>query len=160
MDVFIKGRPHARHFGATDGRERAVDNNAVHQNQFVHLSGCETPVLSRLTYAPSAPFTVALAFRVEPGEWVEWEFSRDLLIAGMHAPAGIGDIRIRPDLAPPDDGVLVIELESPDGYAVVEIDKGDVKTFLDATLALVPLGYESDWLDIDAVIANLTTARP
>lgn len=160
MDVFIKGNDRTRQAGATDGRERAVDNNAVHQNQFVYLSGCETPVLSRLTYTPSAPFTVALAFRVEPGEWVEWEFSRDLLITGLHAPAGIGDVRIRPDLSPSDDDVLVIELESPDGYAAVEINKGDVKAFVDATLARVPLGYESDRLDIDAVIANLTTARP
>ncbi|MEY7971474.1 SsgA family sporulation/cell division regulator [Saccharomonospora xinjiangensis] len=137
-----------------------ADNNAVHQTQFVYLSGCETPVLSRLTYAPSAPFTVALAFRVEPGEWVEWEFARDLLITGLHAPAGIGDIRIRPDLSPSDVDLLVIELESPDGYAAVEIARSDVTSFLDATLSRVPLGYESRWMDIDAVITNLTTARP
>ena len=160
MDVFIKGRPHARHFGATDGRERAVDDNVVHQTQFVYLSGCETPVLSRLTYTSTAPFTVALAFQVEPAEWVEWEFARDLLITGLHAPAGIGDVRIRPDLSPSDDDLLVIELESPDGYAAVEADRSESQAFVDATLSRVPLGYESDRLDLDAVIANLTTARP
>ncbi len=137
-----------------------MDNNAVHQSQFVYLSGSETPVLSKLTYVPSAPFTVAIAFKVAPGEWIEWEFSRDLLITGLRAPAGIGDIRIRPDLPTRNDDMLVVELESPDGYAAVEIDKSDVKTFVDATLTRVPLGYESDRLDIDTVIACLTTTRP
>ncbi|WP_197319392.1 SsgA family sporulation/cell division regulator [Saccharomonospora sp. NB11] len=137
-----------------------MDDNVVHQDQFVYLSGCETPVLSRLTYTPTAPFTVSLAFQVEPDEWVEWEFARDLLITGLHAPAGIGDVRIRPDLSPSDDDLLVIELESPDGYAAVEADRSGIQAFVDATLARVPLGYESDRLDLDAVIANLTTARP
>ncbi|MER7115042.1 SsgA family sporulation/cell division regulator [Saccharomonospora azurea] len=137
-----------------------MDDNAVHQNQFVYLSGCETPVLSRLTYTSTAPFTVGLAFQVEPDEWVEWEFARDLLITGLHAPAGIGDVRIRPDLSPSDDDLLVIELESPDGYAAVEADRSEIQAFVDATLSRVPLGYESDRLDLDAVIANLTTARP
>src|SRR5690606_40077057 len=84
-----QGKDRTRHVGATDGRERAVDNNAVQQSQFVYLSGCETPVLSRLTYVPGAPFTVTMAFKVAPGEWVEWEVARDLLITGLHAPAGI-----------------------------------------------------------------------
>lgn len=137
-----------------------MDNNAVQQSQFVYLSGCETPVLSRLTYVPGAPFTVTMAFKVAPGEWVEWEFARDLLITGLHAPAGIGDVRIRPDLSPSDDDLLVIELESPDGYAAVEADRSEIQAFVDATLSRVPLGYESDRLDLDAVIANLTTARP
>ncbi|WP_028661929.1 SsgA family sporulation/cell division regulator [Saccharomonospora saliphila] len=137
-----------------------MDNNAVHQSQFVYLNGCATPVLSRLTFAASAPFTVALAFRVEPDEWVEWEFARDLLLTGLREPAGIGDIRIRPDLSDQDDDVLVIELESPDGYATVEISRQDVRLFLDASIALVPPGSESEHLDLDAVIANLTTARP
>ncbi|TLW93538.1 SsgA family sporulation/cell division regulator [Saccharomonospora piscinae] len=160
MDVFYRGKDRTRQAGATEERERAVDNNAVQQSQFVYLSGCETPVLARLSYAPSAPFTVSLAFRVDSEEWVEWEFSRDLLITGLHAPAGIGDIRIRPDLPAPDDALLVIELESPDGYAAVEIDRGDVQEFVEATLSRVPLGYESERLDLDAVITSLTTARP
>lgn len=137
-----------------------MDNNAVQQSQFVYLSGCETPVLSRLTYVPGAPFTVTMAFKVAPGEWVEWEFARDLLITGLHAPAGIGDIRIQPDLPGQSDDMLVIELESPDGYAAVEISRNDVQRFVDATLARVPLGYESERLDIDTVIACLTTTRP
>ncbi|WP_026452837.1 SsgA family sporulation/cell division regulator [Saccharomonospora iraqiensis] len=141
-------------------------NNAVQQSQFVYLNGCASPVLSRLAFTVDEPFTVALAFRVEPGEWVEWEFARDLLLTGLSEPAGIGDIRIRPDLSAQDDlpdgngDVLVIELESPDGYATVEISRQDVCLFLDETLSRVPPGSEGRHLDLDAVIANLTTARP
>lgn len=132
-------------------------HNAVHQSQFVYLNGCSTPVLSRLSYAKGEPFTVTLSFRLEDGEWIEWEFARDLLVSGLRAPSGIGDVRIRPDLWP-DEDVLVLELESPDGYAVVEIGRDELRRFANAALELVPLGTESQHLDIDAVIAGLITA--
>ncbi|PWV82415.1 Streptomyces sporulation and cell division protein, SsgA [Prauserella marina] len=136
-----------------------MQGDAVHQSQFVHLNGCSTPVLSRLSYTTADPFTIAIAFRIDAGEWIEWEFARDLLIEGLDEPTGIGDIRIRPDLSP-DEEVLVFELESPDGYAVVEIKRKEVELFVDATMDFVPQGTESAHLDIDAVIADLTTARP
>ncbi|WP_199430852.1 SsgA family sporulation/cell division regulator [Qaidamihabitans albus] len=136
-----------------------MSDDAVHQSQFVSLNGSGSRVLSRLSYVTSEPFTVALAFRVEPGEWVEWEFARDLLVRGLHEAAGIGDIRVRPDLSL-DDDILVLELESPDGYAVVELRRSDVLRFVGATLELVPPGTESDHLDLDTVIAVLTTATP
>ncbi|EHR48696.1 sporulation and cell division protein, SsgA [Saccharomonospora marina XMU15] len=136
-----------------------MDNDTVHQSQFAYLDGCDTPLLSRLSYSASEPFTIALAFRVEPGEWVEWEFARDLLIAGLSEVAGIGDVRIRPDLSGNRD-LLVLELESPDGYAVVELSRVDVLRFIGRTVELVGLGVESDHLDLDGLIADLTTARP
>ncbi|PXY31887.1 SsgA family sporulation/cell division regulator [Prauserella muralis] len=134
-------------------------NDAVHQSQFVYLNGCSTPVLSRLAYTTAEPFTVALAFRIEPGEWVEWEFARDLLITGLTEPAGIGDVRVRPDLSL-DEGILVLELESPDGYAVVELGRDDVARFVQATTEFVAPGAESEHLDLDSLIADLTAARP
>ncbi|MBK1784334.1 SsgA family sporulation/cell division regulator [Prauserella cavernicola] len=136
-----------------------MHQDAVHQSQFVYLNGCTTPLLSRLSYAADEPFTVALAFRIEPGEWVEWEFARDLLVTGLTDPVGIGDVRVRPDLST-DEDFLVLELESPDGYAVVEIDRGDVERFAGATVKIVPQGTESEHLDLDTLIADLTTARP
>ncbi|NIJ14611.1 hypothetical protein FHU38_005012 [Saccharomonospora amisosensis] len=136
-----------------------MDNDTVHQSQFAYLDGCDTPLLSRLSYSASEPFTIALAFRVEPGEWVEWEFARDLLIAGLSEVAGIGDVRIRPDLSGNRD-LLVLELESPDGYAVVELSRVDVLRFIGQTVELVGLGVESDHLDLDGLITDLTTARP
>ncbi|MEU6641286.1 SsgA family sporulation/cell division regulator [Saccharomonospora sp. NPDC046836] len=136
-----------------------MHKNAVQQSQFVYLNGCSTPVLSRFSYSAEAPFTVGLAFRIEPGEWVEWEFARELLLTGLTEPAGIGDIRIRPDLAT-DENFLVLELESPDGYAVVEIHRDEVRRFAETTVEIVAAGTESEHLDLDALIDALTTARP
>lgn len=132
-------------------------HHAVQQSQFCYLNGCSTPVLSRLSFTRSQPFTVSLAFGLDEGEWVEWEFARELLIIGMREPAGIGDVRIRPDLWP-DEDVMVLELESPDGYAVVEMDRAELWRFLKSTIDLVPPGAESNYLDLDAVIAGLITA--
>lgn len=134
-------------------------SDAVHQSQFVYLNGCSTPVLARLMYRADDPFTVSLAFRVDARDWVEWDFSRELLLAGLTEPAGIGDIRLRPDLAT-DEAYLVLELESPDGYAVVELEIADVRRFADATTAIVPPGTEAERLDLDRLIDELTTARP
>ncbi|PRX45362.1 sporulation and cell division protein SsgA [Prauserella shujinwangii] len=136
-----------------------MNNDAVHQTQFVSLNGDGTRVLSRLSYVTCEPYTVGLSFRVEPGEWVEWEFARDLLVVGLEQPTGIGDVRVRPDLSL-DDDTLLLELESPDGYAVVELRHSDVLRFVGATLELVPPGTEGRHLDLDTLIADLTTARP
>lgn len=135
-----------------------MNKRAVHRSQFVYVNGDRTPVLSVLSYTTRDPFTVALAFRVQPGDWVEWEFARDLLAAGLSGPVGIGDIRIRPGSAA--DDVLVLELDSSDGYAAVEMSHAEVSRFLDATHALVPPGTEGRHLDLDALIASLMTTRP
>lgn len=127
----------------------------VEQHQFVTLNGFGTPVLSRWNYVAYDPYVVTLAFRSQYGEWIDWSFARDLLITGLEEPAGIGDVRIRPDLAFSHE-MLVIELESPDGYGIVEIRRDDVEKFLDATCRIVAPGTESELLDIDGFIAYIT----
>ena len=52
--------------------------------------------------------------------------------------------------------MLVVEIESPEGYALLELDHEAVAEFLDATEELVPLGSESEHFDVDALIAELT----
>jgi hypothetical protein len=48
-----------------------------------------------LTFDPGKPFEVAFTFpRRTCGD--QWVISRDLLIDGLNAPAGIGDVRIFP----------------------------------------------------------------
>lgn len=128
--------------------------DVVEQRQFVTLNGCGTPVFSRWTYLAGDPYVVNLAFRGDRGHWIEWAFARDLLVGGLVEPTGLGDVRVRPDLAFPDE-LLVIELESPDGYAIVEMPREDVEQFVAATRAIVPLGAESELLDIDAFIAQI-----
>ncbi|MFD8554785.1 SsgA family sporulation/cell division regulator [Streptomyces fradiae] len=62
-----------------------------------------------LRYDPADPFAVRMAFPAPAtleGVEAEWAFSRDLLAAGADAPAGVGDVRIRPYRPPPSGVVL------------------------------------------------------
>jgi Streptomyces sporulation and cell division protein, SsgA len=139
----------------TDREEWYVNPDAVNQSQFVTLNGLGMHVLSRLSYVGTEPFAVHLAFRTERGQWVEWSFARDLLVTGLGEPAGLGDVRVRPDLAA-DEDILTLEIESPDGYALVEIEREDVERFLDASAHVVPIGAESEYFDVDAFIDEIT----
>lgn len=132
-----------------------MHTDAVHQSQFVLLNESTTPVLSRLSFHADEPFAVTVAFRTERGRWVEWTFARDLLVTGMTEPAGLGDVRVRPDLSE-DEAMLTLEIESPDGYASFELEREDVETFVGATLELVPLGSESEYFDVEGLIEEIS----
>ncbi|WP_326945657.1 MULTISPECIES: SsgA family sporulation/cell division regulator [unclassified Amycolatopsis] len=132
-----------------------MHTEAVHQSQFVVLNESTTPVLSRLSYHAEEPFAVTVAFRTERGRWIEWTFARELLVEGLDEPAGLGDVRVRPDLSV-DEDFLTLEIESPDGYASFELEIEDVRTFLDASYELVPLGEEAAYFDVDGLIEEIS----
>lgn len=132
-----------------------MHTDAVHQSQFVLLNDSTTPVLSRMSFHADEPFAVTVAFRTERGRWIEWTFARDLLVTGLTEPAGIGDVRVRPDLSE-DDEMLTLEIESPDGYAAFELEREDVESFVQATLELVPLGTESEHFDVEGLIEEIS----
>ncbi|GAB3587992.1 SsgA family sporulation/cell division regulator [Amycolatopsis endophytica] len=127
----------------------------VEEHQFVSLGGYEIPVFSRWSYTTADPYAVTLSFRADRGQWVEWCFARDLLVAGLNGPSGHGDVRIRPSVSD-DPDQLLMELESPDGYAVVEFGREAAARFVASTHALVPLGEESALVDVDGFIAEIT----
>ncbi|GAA3537059.1 SsgA family sporulation/cell division regulator [Amycolatopsis ultiminotia] len=132
-----------------------MDTEAVHQTQFVLLNESTTPVLSRLSYDAAEPFAATVAFRTERGRWIEWTFARELLATGLDEPCGIGDVRIRPDLSD-DEEMLTLEIESPDGYASFELEREDIRTFLESSYDLVPLGAESEHFDVDRLIEEIS----
>ncbi|MFI5559264.1 SsgA family sporulation/cell division regulator [Amycolatopsis japonica] len=132
-----------------------MHTDAIHQSQFVLLNNSSTPVLSRLSFHAGEPFAVTVAFRTERGRWVEWTFARELLVTGLTDPAGLGDVRVRPDLSE-DEAMLTLEIESPDGYASFELEREDVETFLESTYDLVPLGSESEHFDVEALIEEIS----
>jgi Streptomyces sporulation and cell division protein, SsgA len=131
-----------------------MSTEAIHA-ELVALYDGSTPVRSRWSYRADQPFTVTAAFQTERDRWVEWAFSRDLLVEGLRGPAGVGDVRLHPDA---EDGltVLVVEIESPEGYAELELDHAGVSSFLEATGQIVPFGAESDHFDVDGLIDELT----
>jgi hypothetical protein len=131
-----------------------MTTEAIHA-ELVALYDGTTPVRSRWSYRADHPFTVTAAFQTDRDRWVEWVFSRELLVAGLTDSAGVGDVRFRP-LEERGLKMLVVEIESPEGYAMLELDHEAVDEFLGATEEMVPLGSEDEHFDVDALIAELT----
>ncbi len=131
-----------------------MTTEAIHA-ELVALYDGTTPVRSRWSYRASHPFTVMAAFQTDRDNWVEWVFSRDLLVAGLTDSAGIGDVRFRP-LSDRGLDMLAVEIESPEGYALLELDLEAVAGFLGASEEVVPLGAEAEHFDVDALIDELT----
>ena len=110
-------------------------------------------VPSVFEYSTASPYAVTAVFRTADGD-VTWVFGRDLLDDGLLEPAGEGDVTVWPAML--DDHVVVcIALASPSGSALLQVDASALRLFLDRSYAVVPLGDESEHIDIDAELAAL-----
>ncbi|MDT8913806.1 SsgA family sporulation/cell division regulator [Amycolatopsis sp. PS_44_ISF1] len=109
------------------------------------------PVRADLEYDPSDPYAIAVGYHAGPGV-VRWLFGRDLLADGLLAPAGDGDVRVRPAA---DDSRVIVELNAPDGSAVLEAPASELADFLDRTYDEVPAGEEAHWFDFDHELSKL-----
>ena len=117
------------------------------------------PLVASLHYSGSDPYAIRMAFHVGTEDPVEWIFARDLLADGLVTPEGDGDVQIWPSAA---DGqargplsVLNIKLSSPFGEAHFEAPAAAIGNFLDRTFRIVPMGRESQVIDIDAELNGL-----
>ena len=117
------------------------------------------PLVASLHYSGSDPYAIRMAFHVGTEDPVEWIFARDLLADGLMSPEGDGDVQIWPSAA---DGqaqgplsVLNIKLSSPFGEAHFEAPAAAIGNFLDRTFRIVPMGRESQVIDIDAELNGL-----
>ncbi|NNG37645.1 SsgA family sporulation/cell division regulator [Nakamurella aerolata] len=127
------------------------------QTEMVLESAAGAPVVhAELRYRAHQPFAVELSLRLGNAESVEWSFARELLLQGLHAPAGCGDVQLFPaaGLLPASSAVM-IELRSPDGRAVLRADRADLEHFASATLEMVPLGSEREHYNLDLELAAL-----
>ncbi|MEV0171589.1 SsgA family sporulation/cell division regulator [Streptomyces sp. NPDC050803] len=107
-----------------------------------------------LHYDRSDPFAVRMTFPAPAtleGVEVCWTFSRELLTEGLTESVGHGDVRVRPY----GYDRTVLEFHAPEGTAVVHVRTGEMRRFLDATSALVPVGLEHLQLDLDHDLAEL-----
>jgi len=122
----------------------------------LELIGPETsmPVEAELCYDPADPFAVAVDFLMGLRS-VRWVFARDLLIAALHEPTGRGDVHAFPSLDVDGRAVVVLELRSPDGGALLEASSRDVIAFLARSSQAVWPGTESEHLAVDAAIAAI-----
>lgn len=115
-------------------------------------------VPSTLLYSPENPYAVTAVFRTADGD-VTWVFGRDLLDDGLIEPAGEGDVTVWPAV---ENGraVVCLALASPAGSALLQLDAGALRVFLDQSYELVEMGHESEHLDIDAALAELLGDAP
>lgn len=112
------------------------------------------PIEAELRYAPDDPYAVAVAFQLQGSELV-WVFGRDLLMRGVAEPAGDGDVQVFPSLDAEGRLVIVLQLSSPTGWALVEAKARDVLDFLATTRVAVWPGTEADHLRVDDTIEAL-----
>lgn len=122
-----------------------------------HPSDRGTPVLATFRYDSERPFAVETAFHLSDVD-VVWTYARGLLLDGLQAHSGQGDVRVWPLLPHPSSGIepmVRMELSSPTGHALLETESTDLRRFLDRSLAVCPEGEESALLDIDSWLASL-----
>ena len=123
----------------------------------VDAAGTVTALDAALGYDPSDPYAVTATFRTSAGS-VVWTFARELLSRGLTTPTGEGDVHIWPCLDSAGRAVVIIELSSPDGELIAQAPTQDVYRFVSRSLALVPAGLESAYVDMDELIVQLLAA--
>jgi len=132
-----------------------MTTDSVQQDMFTVLHGQPAPVVTRWTYTVADPFAVSLSVRTSNDRWVEWLVSRDLVVAGLDAPAGEGDVRMGPQIVQGYD-IVEIEIRSTDGRAVLEVDRDLLRHFVEASIELAALGDEMLHIDLDREIDKIT----
>ena len=91
---------------------------------------------TRLVYRTTAPYAVTAFFNTDTADEREWTFARELLAEGVDHSTGIGDVIVWPDETPHHaerPGRLYLRLRSPDGTALLSMDRSHVEAFLRAT---------------------------
>lgn len=114
----------------------------------------DVPVAARLRYGAHDPYTVHLDNHVELPDPVSWMLSRELLLAGLDGPAGVGDISLWPGPEPEGDSVF-LTLHGEEESVLLRLPAGTLRAFLRMTECVVPLGLEREHLDLDAVVERL-----
>ena len=111
------------------------------------------------SYDPSDPFAATLTLKASPRD-VRWTFARDVLIDGLFEPAGEGDVVVFPFLDPETgSAVTVLELRSSDGTFMAQVAQQALQAFVRAMLDSVPLGAESDLVDLDRLVELLVAPQ-
>jgi len=126
--------------------------------ELIDSTGASTPLEAELQYDPRDPYAVTTVFMTGRSQ-VRWTFGRDLLAAGLYEPSGDGDVHVWPCLDADGHAVVIVELCSPDGEALVQARTGDLSAFVERMTKAVQPGTESDHLDLDAAITAILEAE-
>lgn len=126
--------------------------------ELIDATGASTPIEAELHYDPRDPYAMTTIFMTGHSQ-VRWTFGRDLLAEGLFEPAGDGDVHVWPCLDADGHAVVIIELCSPDGEALVQAKTGDLSNFVERMSKAVPPGAESEHLNVDATITAIFAAE-
>ena len=126
--------------------------------ELIDPSGAVAPLDTEFSYNPQDPFAVSATFITMAGR-VKWTFGRDLLIDGLAEPTGDGDVHVWPCVDGNSQPVIIIELCSPDGEALVQGRVAEITAFVQSMLEVVAPGAESEHLDMDVTIAAIFAAE-
>lgn len=110
-----------------------------------HLDG-------EFSFDPRDPYAVTMRLDARSGS-VTWTFARDLLAEGIYEPSGDGDVHVWPCLSSTGQAVVIVELSSPDGSALLQTPSREVQAFVSEIYAAVPEGTET--VEMDALVAQL-----
>lgn len=120
----------------------------------IDANGDSTPISADMRYDSADPYAVTVVFKT-PNSEVRWTFGRDLLAEGLFEPAGDGDVHVWPCLDAEGHAVVIVELCSPDGEALVQAKTGDLSQFVARMNSVVAQGSESEHINVDATILAL-----
>jgi hypothetical protein len=126
--------------------------------ELIDAAGTATPIEAELQYDPRDPYAVTTVFMTGRSQ-VRWTFGRELLAAGLYEPAGDGDVHVWPCLDAEGHAVVIVELCSPDGEALIQARTGDLSSFVDRINKVVAPGMESAHLDVDRLINDIFDAE-
>src|SRR6478609_6786858 len=112
--------------------------------------GLHVPVAARLRYRADEPYTVHLDNHVDLPDPVTWALSRDVLLAGLTRPAGLGDMSVAPG-----HGHVLLSLHGEEASALLRLPAPALRDFLRRTECVVPVGCERDHVDLDALVRRL-----
>jgi hypothetical protein len=126
--------------------------------ELIDSSGSATPIDAELQYDAADPYAVTTVFMTGASQ-VRWTFGRELLAEGLYEPSGDGDVHVWPCLDSSGHAVVIIELCSPDGEALVQARTEELRRFVDRMSAAVALGRESELIDVDAAINAIFAAE-
>ncbi len=96
----------------TDAVLRAVVPFLSGETATEHLDG-------EFSFDPADPYAVTMKLEARSGS-VTWTFARELLAEGLYAPSGDGDVQVWPCLSNTGEAVVIVELCSPDGTALLQ----------------------------------------
>ena len=140
-----------------DQPSRSTDTTVRSAMPFISGESHNELFEGELVFDPADPYAVVMSLEAKCGT-VVWTFARDLLAKGLYEPCGNGDVQVWPCLSGCGDAVVIIELSSPDGVALLQAPSRAVHDFVARTHELVPEGEESAHLELDALISRILSA--